>query len=238
MDVITSIIINAAHISRDDFKTSAQASITKDNSIILIILLALIAFVYVGSEISFNGWIFTFIKTQFPSFGGNAGYVTAAFWLFMTLGRVLFTKLGEHYKVRNLMLFTICGASIGLAIITIFNSMFYMVWIGTALTGLFMGSIFPFIISFGDQTIGISGKLSGVVFAGTSFGGMLLPYVNGQIFEKFSPSSAMFSMMITIIITFILFFILYLIAPPNEKEVRHIALKTVYEPPIITGADN
>jgi len=210
---------------------------TRHANTLSILLLALMAFVYVGSEISFNGWIFTFMKIQFPFFGGNAGYVSAAFWFFMTLGRILFTKMGNYYTVRNLMLFTISGASIGLALIACFPSMFYVVWIGTALTGFFMGSIFPFMLSFGDQTIGMSGKLSGVLFAGTSFGGMLLPYVNGQIFEKFSPAMVMISILTTILITFTIFFILRIIVPQHAKEVKHISLRTVYEPPLITNSD-
>lgn len=204
------------------------------NNIFPVLLLALIAFIYVGTEISFNGWIFTFMRVQFPSFGGNAGYVTAAFWFFMTLGRILFTKLGNYYKVRALMLLTIGGASVGLALISFFPSMFSLVWIGTAITGFFMGSVFPFLISFTDQTIGITGKMSGVLFAGTSFGGMLMPYINGQIFENIRPSAAMFSMLCTIILTFIIFFVLYNITPQSAKEVKHISLKTVYEPPMIT----
>jgi hypothetical protein len=83
----------------------------------------------------------------------------------------------------------------------------------------------------------MSGKLSGVLFAGTSFGGMLLPYVNGQIFEKFSPAMVMISILTTILITFTIFFILRIIVPQHAKEVKHISLRTVYEPPLITNSD-
>ncbi len=213
---------------------SEEVATNTQSNVILILLLSSIAFVYVGTEISFTGWIYTFMRVQFPSFGGNAGYVTAAFWLFMTLGRVLFTKLADYFKVRVLMLFTIGGAALGLSIISFFPNMFYMVWIGTAVAGLFMGSVFPFLISFTDQTIGISGKMSGVLFAGTSFGGMLMPYINGQIFETFRPPTAMMSMLSTIVITFFIFLILYNIVPQSDKEVKQIAHKTVYEPPLIT----
>ncbi len=213
-------------------------SISKsNNNVLLITLLAFIAFVYVGSEISFNGWLYTFMKVKFPAFGGNAGYVSAAFWLFMTFGRLTFTYIGKYYKVRNLMLITLLGSIIGLSLIALFNSYFYIVWIGTAFTGFFMGSVFPFIVSFGDNSIGLSGKVSGIVFSGTSFGGMLMPYLNGQIFEKVSPQGTMFSIMCTMILTFIIFSILYKKAPHNERELRSIIPRSVYDTPLIKGAD-
>ncbi|NCB02660.1 MAG: MFS transporter [Spirochaetia bacterium] len=232
------VLFTPIHIKKEKKREKKEHVPIKNNNVLLIILLALIAFVYVGSEISFSGWIYTFMKVQFPTFEGNAGYVMAAFWVFMTLGRIFFTYLTKYCRVRVLMIYTLLGAIIGLSFIAIFDSNFVMVWIGTMLSGFFLGSVFPFIVSFGDNSIGMSGKVSGVVFGGTSFGGMLMPYMNGQLFERVSPASTMFSIMISITITLLIFIILYKKAPANEKEVTSIIGKTVYEPPLVTKVDN
>ena len=187
---------------------------------LVLILLILTFMIYIGSEISLNGWIYTYTITLFPAEVGQAGYILSAFWLCMTIGRVVSMFAVRKTVPRKLLLFNFIGAATGLLIIILFSRYLAAIWIGTMVAGFSMGSVFPLLLTFGEKIIGLTGKISGIIFAGTSIGGMIFPYINGQFFTKVSPVSTMISMMISIIAAFLLFMLLRVVNTKHEGNKR------------------
>ncbi len=172
---------------------------------LFVLLLALNTMIYVGSEISFTGWIFTYIRTLFPGADRQAGYINSAFWLFITAGRIISVITIRLMPARKLLVFYFSGAAAGLTIIIAGSAHMSAIWAGTVLAGLSMGAIFPMLMTFGETSVGLTGKVSGVIFAGTSIGGMVFPFLTGQIFTFFSPQAIMVSILITILTALTIF---------------------------------
>ena len=121
---------------------------------------------------------------------------------------------------RKLLIFNFTGAAAGLLIIILFSRYLAAIWIGTMVAGFSMGSVFPLLLTFGEKIIGLTGKISGIIFAGTSIGGMIFPYINGQFFTKVSPVSTMISIMSSITIAFFLFVLLRVVNTKHEGNKR------------------
>ena len=59
----------------------------------LVVLIALFLFLYVGAEVSFGGWIYTYTVALKLGGAATAAYITSAFWGSLTLGRLLAVPL-------------------------------------------------------------------------------------------------------------------------------------------------
>lgn len=171
----------------------------------LLYVTALMAMIYVGTEITFSNWIFTYIKTLFQDTGEMAGFVNSAFWLFMTIGRLISVVTIRKFDLRTLLPIQMLGAIAGLAVILSGSSAIGLVWAGTIIAGISMGAVFPMIMGFSEQMIGLTGKNSGLLFAGTSIGGMIFPYMNGKLFTFIAPQALIVSMMCMIFIALQIF---------------------------------
>ena len=87
-------------------KTTAQSH----PKMLVLILLILTFMIYIGSEISMNGWIYTYTITLFPAETDQAGYILSAFWICMTTGRVVSMFAVRRLVPGNLLLINF-GAS-------------------------------------------------------------------------------------------------------------------------------
>ena len=60
-------------------------------------------------------------------------------------------------------------------------------WAGTFGAGLGMASVFPTTLSLAERHLMITGSITSLFFVGASLGGMALPWVIGQLFERIGP---------------------------------------------------
>lgn len=184
----------------------------------VLVLLVLTFMIYIGAEISMNGWIYTYTITLFPADMEQAGYILSAFWLCMTIGRIVSMFLVRKLAPRKLLIINFMGAAGGVLLIVLFSDYLTAIWIGTMAAGVSMGSIFPLLLTFGENAVGLTGKISGIIFAGTSIGGMIFPFINGQFFTVISPAATMISILTTIIIAFLLFILLRIVSAGHKKR--------------------
>ena len=67
------------------------------------------------------------------------------------------------------------------AILLVFNTRF-VIWLSSALFGLFMASIFPTVLTLAESFIPISGKIATIFVVGASLGELALPAAAGHMF--------------------------------------------------------
>lgn len=166
----------------------ADASATGEAPWRLVALIALFFFLYVGGETSCGGWIFSYASALHLADDTHAAYLTSAFWGALTLGRLLAIPLAARLRPRVILRgdLLLCLASVGL--ILIFPRALPAVWIGACGAGLAMASIFPTTLALAERRMPISGKITGRLFIGASLGGMIIPWVIGQLFEPLGPT--------------------------------------------------
>jgi FHS family Na+ dependent glucose MFS transporter 1 len=166
---------------------------------VLVMLIAFFFFLYVGAEISFGGWIFTYAVALNLANETSAAYLTSAFWGALTAGRLLAIPLAARFRPRVILLSDLLGCLLSVGIILLWSNSLVAVWIGTLGLGLSMASVFPTTLSLAERRITITGQVTGRFFVGASAGGMTIPWLIGQFFEAVGPTVTMLIIFITLL---------------------------------------
>ena len=172
--------------------------------IISIVLTAASALLYVGTEVSFSGWIFSFTREILDSSNKTAGIMTSFFWGSITLGRGISIPLSKKLNPEKFLIIDILGSIAGISFILLFSGSSATIAVGTIIFGTFMGSFFPNLLAFTEKHIGITGRVNGIIFTSTALGGMSLPYLSGQLFQKISPYMVMYGLIVYLFINLVL----------------------------------
>ena len=70
----------------------------------LVISAMLFLFFYVGAEITFGGWVYTYAVTLKLASAAGAAYLTSAFWLAFTVGRLLSIPAATRFTPKQVIL--------------------------------------------------------------------------------------------------------------------------------------
>lgn len=187
----------------------------------LVLPMALLFLLYVGAEVGFGGWIFTYAVTLHPGMEPMAGYLTSAFWGALTLGRLLAIPLSARLSPAKVLAGDLVGAMLSVGLILVWPASMTAVWVGTLGTGLAMASIFPTLMNFADRRMEVSGRINGWLFGGAGLGGMFLPWMIGQLFESAGPHSTMVTIMADLGVAIGVFTGLVLLAQARPRFVEH-----------------
>ncbi len=61
----------------------------------------LFLFFYVGAEITFGGWVYTYAVTLKLASAAGAAYLTSAFWLAFTVGRLISIPAATRFHAKT-----------------------------------------------------------------------------------------------------------------------------------------
>ena len=155
----------------------------------LLALTGLFLFFYVGSEVSFGGWYFTYVFSQGFTSETVAAYMNSAFWLSFTIGRLLSIWVAFKVPQKKVLPVAISGSLLSILILFIQPLSTALLWICPIALGFFMAPIYPSAFSWTSQSIRISGKLTGILFLGDSLGAMILPWLAGRLIDSTGASA-------------------------------------------------
>ncbi len=182
----------------------------KEVNSLLVLLVSLFLFLYVGAEVSFGGWIFTYATRMKLSAAAAAAYLTSAFWGGLTLGRLGSIPIAIRIRPRTILLVDLLGCLLSLGIILMWRDSLVAVWIGTIGIGLSMASIFPTALSLAERRMILTGKVTGWFFVGAAAGAMILPWLVGQLFEPVGPQILLYLLILDLLIAVLVFGVLIL----------------------------
>ncbi len=172
---------------------------------LLVFLSALFLFMYVGAEISFGGWIYTYALKLGVATETAAAYLTSGFWGALTAGRLLAIPIAARVRPSRMLLADLLGCIVSVGLILLFPTSSAAVWIGTLGLGFSMASVFPTTLSFAERRMTITGKITSFFFIGASTGGMLLPWLIGQLFERIGPQVTMIAIFTNLMLALVVF---------------------------------
>jgi FHS family Na+ dependent glucose MFS transporter 1 len=173
-----------------------------------ITLVALFLFLGVGAEVSFGGWMFSYAVKMGLSNETVAAYLTSAFWGALTAGRLLAIPIAARVRPRYILLGDVLGCLAGVVIILIWPHSLTAAWLGALCMGAAMASIFPTTISLAGRHMTITGQATSLFFVGASSGGMVLPWLIGQLFEAVGPRVVMLAIAVNMLVAIGVFFAL------------------------------
>lgn len=157
----------------------------------LVVLIALFLLLYVGAEVGFGGWVFSYAEALGLTDTASAAYLTSAFWGALTIGRLLAIPLAARLRPRTILLADLAGCVLSVGCILAWPQSVAALWVGAAGLGLAMASIFPTMLSFAARRMPTTATITGWFLVGASLGAMSLPWLIGQLFEPVGPRVAM-----------------------------------------------
>jgi len=168
-------------------QTAREEADTGRSDPLLVAMIAVFFFLYVGAEVGFGSWISTFAIAREAATPTAAAYLTSLFWGALTLGRLLSIPVSVRLRPGTILLVDLLGASAGLVIILSGSHLLPLLAAGTFLTGFSMASIFPTTMNLAERRIALPGRVTRWFFVGAGLGAMVLPWLIGQWFEPLGP---------------------------------------------------
>jgi FHS family Na+ dependent glucose MFS transporter 1 len=165
----------------------------------IVLLIALVLLFYVGAEVAFGGWIYTYAVKLGLGDDTTAAYLTSAFWGALTVGRLVAIPIAMRLRSRTILLADLLGCLASVGLILVWQSSPVAIWLGALGLGFSMASIFPAAITLAERRIPITGAVTGWFLVAASIGAMSVPWLIGQLFDPVGPQIAMIVTLVVLI---------------------------------------
>jgi MFS transporter, FHS family, Na+ dependent glucose transporter 1 len=172
---------------------------------VALVILALM--LYVGAEIGFGSWIYTYALTLGLGTTLTAAYLTSAFWGTFTFGRLLGVWVSTRIRIALVLFLDLAGCLACLGVILLWQKSVMALWLGTIGLGLFMASIFPTTLMLARERMHITGSMTGWFLAGASVGGMSLPWGIGQAFVLMGAETMPLVILVAVILIMLVYWL-------------------------------
>ncbi len=173
----------------------------------LVLAAMLFLFFYVGAEIAFAGWIYTYAFTLNLADATMAAYLTSGFWLTFTIGRLISIPLATRLPPQRLIAVALSAALSILLVALLLPMNSSLVWIMTVALGICLAPIWPSGFTLAGQSLHLTARVSGIILLGDSLGSMVLPWLAGQVLDFTGPQA-----LIYLVFTSLLFNLLAFVA--------------------------
>jgi MFS transporter, FHS family, Na+ dependent glucose transporter 1 len=163
-----------------------------------VVLVALFLLLYVGAEVAFGGWIYTYAAALGLATATSAATLTSAFWGALTVGRLAGIPIAARFRPPTILLVDLAGCLLSVGLILALPSSRTALWAGTMAAGAAMASIFPAAITLAGNRVRITGRITAWFLIGSSIGSMTVPWLIGQLFEPIGPHVTMWAILATL----------------------------------------
>lgn len=173
----------------------------------LVILISLIFGLYVGAEVGFGGWIYTYTISLGLGDIASAAYLTSAFWGGLMVGRLMGIPIASRVRPAVILLGDLLVCLASLVLILVFPGSYWAVWAGAIGLGLGMATIFPMLLAFAGDVLPATGEITRWFFVGTGAGGMVLPWLIGALAGEFGPQTTMPIILIDMVLALVIYLV-------------------------------
>lgn len=181
----------------------------------LFIVFVLFFLFSVGLELGYGNWIYTFSARLHLASEIGAAYLTSAFWGAFSVGRLLGIGISSRFRPQTILVTDLAGCLVAFAILLFWPNSSLALWTGTIVMGLSIASVFATGMAFAEQRLSLTGVLTGWIIVGGGFGGLVFPWLIGQLFDRISPHITMPVLLASNLVAFGL--LLVLILPLRNK---------------------
>jgi len=197
--------------------TKSQENGNASFPIIPVLLIVLAFLFYVGAEVGFGNWIYTYALTLGLGTQVTAAYLTSAFWGTFTVGRLLGVWISARARAATILFVDLLGCLASLGLILLWPDSAPALWAGAIGLGLFMASIFPTTLMLAGERMHVTGAMTGWFLAGASIGGMSLPWGIGQAFVRIGAAAMPVLVLVTVAVN-LLVILLFLVRPVKVPQ--------------------
>ncbi|XP_072300232.1 sodium-dependent glucose transporter 1 [Eucyclogobius newberryi] len=187
----------------------------------IVILLFLFFFAYVGAEVAYGSFIFTFSKDFVGLDKAGAVGVNTLFWGSFAAFRGLSILLATYLSPGTLITLSLVSCCISSLLLSLFPLHRAVLWAGTGLYGASMAAVFPSGLSWVEQYTPVTGHTAAVLVVGAAMGEMVLPVLLGFLMGQVSGEPLlMYQALVCAIFCAILFPAMYRLAVASGPRVQ------------------
>ncbi len=190
----------------------------------LALLISIMFFLFVGAELSFAGWIYTYALELGIADVVHAGYLTSLFWGALTLGRLVSIPLARYLAPARLLALDIGGQLFFMGLLLIAGQRSMAVWVVSVGFGFTIASTFPSLMSLAERHMPIHGSTTSWFLVSASLGVMSMPWIIGQLFERVGPQGLSWVLSAAIVMVAIIFTIFQLATRPPSASTPNSTL--------------
>ncbi|TKS75803.1 Sodium-dependent glucose transporter 1 [Collichthys lucidus] len=199
--------------SRDKARTSAGKPLVAKHHMALVALLFFFFFGYVGAEVAYGSFIYTFAKDYAHMDQSQAAGLNSLFWGTFAACRGLAIFFAACMYPGTMILLCLVGSTVSSLFLCLFSKEKVALWVCTGLYGASMATTFPSGISWLEQYTTVTGHTAAAFVVGAALGEMVLPVLIGFLLGQFPDQPLlMYLSLITATFTSILFPVMYKLA--------------------------
>jgi FHS family Na+ dependent glucose MFS transporter 1 len=158
----------------------------------MVLMAALFLFFYVGAEIAFGGWVYTYAVELKLAKAAQAAYLTSGFWLAFTMGRLLSVPMATRFTPQQIITVALLGCVFFMGLVFVFANSIEVLWLAVLGTGFCMAPVYPSGYTLAVQGLKLTAWASSIILLGDCFGAMILPWLVGQVLEAAGPRAMVY----------------------------------------------
>jgi len=171
----------------------------KKARVTLVILLVSFFFFYVGAEANFGNYITSYVQKSGLAIRDETAYlINSLFFGTFTFGRLIAIPVTARLKTRQTITIDLIGSVTAFVIMLSFPNSIVALGIGSALAGLSMASVFPTMLTYAEQNLRLTARITSYFYLGISSANMVVSWLIAQLFERSGPFS--FVVILTILV--------------------------------------
>ena len=156
-------------ISRHEYRTLSYA------------LIAILCFLYVGTEVSLSGWIASYARAFSSVSAGGAALAPSAFLAGLLFGRGVAPQVFRFHREHTIFTLGLLMAFLG-SLLVLTTHLIPFLLVGAAIAGLGLSALYPILLAVMSRELGAQSKRrGGFIFACSGVGGATIPFLVGAI---------------------------------------------------------
>ncbi|NXW62771.1 MFS4B protein, partial [Eurystomus gularis] len=219
------VLYSRGSSARDKSKASLQKRVLAKYHYALIGLLFIFFLCYVGAEVTYGSYVFTYAKVFAEMKDSEAAALNSVFWGAFAACRGVAIFCAACLYPGTMILLSIIGSAVSSSCLAFFARHPASLWVGTAVYGASMATIFPSGISWIEQYTVVQGKSASLFVIGAALGEMCIPAVVGYLQGRFHHVPVvMYTALVTSAMTVLLFPLMYKLANcPGESDLKEVS---------------
>ncbi|MEE4195353.1 MAG: MFS transporter [Anaerolineae bacterium] len=171
----------------------------------LVILLTTFFLFYVGAEANFGNFITSYVQKSFPMANEDIPYlINTLFWGAFTLGRLIGIPITAMWKTGKIISIDMVVCVVAFLPILLFRNSLVALGAGSILAGLGMASVFPTMMTYGEQNLRLTARITSYFYIGISGANMFFSWLIAQLFDNQGPFSVMVVLSILVVVQVLL----------------------------------
>nr|XP_034380278.1 sodium-dependent glucose transporter 1 [Arvicanthis niloticus] len=206
-------------------KASAQGARRAKYHWALLCLLFLFFFFYVGAEVTYGSYVFSFATTHVGMEESEAAGLNSIFWGTFAACRGLAIFFATLLRPGTMVVLCNIGSLVASFFLVLFDKSRLCLWIATSVYGASMAATFPSGISWIEQYTTLTGKSAAFILIGAALGLMATPALSGILQGHYPDLPViLYTCLGSAVLTTVLFPVMYKVAtlPLDQKQEKSI----------------